>query len=102
MEKELVKVLKALADENRIRILKVISDKKICVCFIEKTLKMTQSNVSRHLTKLKDAGLIVCEKQGQFAYYSMNSSALKKFPFLPSLISSLGPSNARNGKKSPC
>ena len=58
MDKELVKILKALADENRIRILEVIREGKTCVCVIERELKMTQSNVSRHLAKLKNAGVI--------------------------------------------
>lgn len=90
MEKELVRILKALADENRIRILKVISGKGTCVCFIEKALKMTQSNVSRHLTKLRDAGLIEGEKKGQFAYYSLNRKTFKQYPFLEGLIGSIG------------
>jgi ArsR family transcriptional regulator, arsenate/arsenite/antimonite-responsive transcriptional repressor len=100
MEKELLKILKALADENRIRILGAVRDKKTCVCVIESALKMTQSNVSRHLTKLKDAGLITGEKKGQFAYYGINREILKKYAFLAELIREIKPSSAgpKNGK----
>jgi ArsR family transcriptional regulator, arsenate/arsenite/antimonite-responsive transcriptional repressor len=99
MENEMVGILKALADENRIRILGLIRNKKICVCVIEITLKMTQSNVSRHLTKLKNAGLITGEKKGQFAYYGLNREILKKHPFLTGLIGEIKSSpSGKNGK----
>ncbi|MGD9156009.1 MAG: metalloregulator ArsR/SmtB family transcription factor, partial [Bacillota bacterium] len=58
----LLKILKALGDENRLRILNLLRQKKLCVCELESVLNMTQSNVSRHLIKLKDAELIESEK----------------------------------------
>lgn len=101
-EKELVKILKALADGNRIRILGLIRKKKTCVCVIESTLKMTQSNVSRHLTKLKDAGLIVSEKKGQFAYYGLNREIAGKYPFLETLIGGIRPEGKGNAGPGSC
>lgn len=102
MEKELVKILKALADENRIRILEVIKEGKTCVCVIEKALGMTQSNVSRHLIKLRDAGVIQAEKKGQFAYYSINRDTLKKHPFLSGLIGTFPPARSSKSGKNLC
>jgi ArsR family transcriptional regulator len=78
---DLVKVLKALADENRLRILNLLYHKELCVCELENILGMTQSNVSRQLIKLKDAGLIESEKDGQFVVYRINREALAEHLF---------------------
>ncbi len=87
MAKELIKILKALADENRIRILCLLNQKDLCVCEIEEVLKMNQSNVSRHLIKLKEADLIVSEKQAQFVFHSLNDEMMSRYPFLKQLLS---------------
>jgi ArsR family transcriptional regulator, arsenate/arsenite/antimonite-responsive transcriptional repressor len=89
MEKELIKILKALADENRIRILNLLNTKKLCVCEIEKVLNMNQSNVSRHLNKLKNADLIDSVKQAQFVCYKINEEIITKFPFLKTFLTQL-------------
>jgi ArsR family transcriptional regulator len=67
---ELTEVMKALADTNRLRILNLLGDQTLCVCDLEDVLRLNQSNLSRHLAKLKQAGLISARKQGLFAYYS--------------------------------
>jgi len=70
---ELVEVLKALADPNRLRILNLLEDRTLCVCDLEEVLKLNQSNLSRHLAKLKQAGLVSARKQGLFIYYARKS-----------------------------
>jgi len=82
----LQKVLKAISDENRLRILHLINHKELCVCEIESISGMMQSNVSRHLIKLKEAELIESEKNGQFVFYHLNSEAVASFPFLKDLL----------------
>jgi ArsR family transcriptional regulator len=82
----LIKVMKALADENRLRILNLLTHKELCVCEMENILSMTQSNVSRHLIKLKDAELIESEKQGQFVFHKVNPEVLEQFPFVQNLL----------------
>ncbi|HEX2954855.1 MAG TPA: metalloregulator ArsR/SmtB family transcription factor [Bacillota bacterium] len=82
----LIKILKALADENRLRVLNILAKQDLCVCEMESVLGITQSNTSRHLIKLSDAGIIVSEKRGQFVFYSLSKSALEEFPFLNSLV----------------
>jgi len=67
---ELADVLKALADENRLRILNLLGDQTLCVCDLEEVLKLNQSNLSRHLAKLKQVGLVSSKKRGLFVYYS--------------------------------
>ena len=52
-----------VVDENRIRILNLMLNAELCVCEIETILEMTQSNASRHLAKLKSAGIITSSKE---------------------------------------
>lgn len=62
--------LKALADPNRLRILNLLGDRTLCVCDLEEVLGLNQSNLSRHLAKLKAAGLVTSKKSGLFIYYT--------------------------------
>ncbi len=66
---ELEKIFKALADINRLRILKLLQSDKRCVCELAFVLAITQPSVSRHLKKLKNADLIDCEKNGFWTDY---------------------------------
>jgi ArsR family transcriptional regulator len=65
-------IFKALSEESRLRILSILIRREMCVCEIEASLKMTQSNASRHLTVLKNSGILDCYKQGQWAYYKVS------------------------------
>lgn len=62
-------IFKALADENRLRILHILMNYSLCVCELETVLEMNQSNVSRHLAKLKSVGLIAASKDAQWIHY---------------------------------
>jgi len=83
---ELVDVLKALADETRLRILNVLRQESLCVCDLEVVLKLSQSNASRHLTKLRHCRLIGAEKQAQWVYYRINEQLLVEQPFVRALL----------------
>ncbi len=63
--KELTKAARALSDLNRLRILKLLEKRTMCVCELAAVVGITQPSVSRHLKKLKAAGL-VCDKQSGF------------------------------------
>ena len=67
--KELDKVLKAFTDINRLRIIKLLEKKKMCVCEIAFIIGIAQPSVSRHLRKLKSAGIINFEQEGLFTNY---------------------------------
>jgi len=69
--KELEKIFKALADINRLRILKMLQARKRCVCELAFVLGITQPSVSRHIKKLKNAGLIESEKNGFWTDYCL-------------------------------
>lgn len=72
--KEVEKVLKALADKNRLRILKLLEHRKMCVCELAFVLEIKQPSVSRHLTKLKSAGFISCEQDGFWTNYFLTQN----------------------------
>lgn len=83
---DIVQVFKALADETRIRILNLLRTGELCVCDIETVLGIQQSNASRHLNKLKLAGIIDSRKKSQWVYFRFNEATLLKFPFLAMII----------------
>ena len=83
---DIVYMLKALADENRIRILNLLRNDELCVCDIEAVLGIKQSNASRHLNRLKIAGIIVSEKKSPWVYYRLKDEIFVKFPFLSLII----------------
>ena len=63
---ELIQILKALSDETRLRILNILRDGPLCVCEIEAILEISQSNASRHLSKLTTANLVNYYKEAKF------------------------------------
>jgi ArsR family transcriptional regulator, arsenate/arsenite/antimonite-responsive transcriptional repressor len=83
---DIVYILKALADDNRIRILNLLRNNELCVCDIEAVLGIKQSNASRHLTRLKVAGIIDSDKKSQWVYYRLKDDTFVKFPFLSTII----------------
>jgi len=68
---DISETLKAIADPNRLRILNLLTEgRTLCVCDLEEVLDLNQSNLSRHLAKLRQAGLVSAKKKGQFMYYT--------------------------------
>lgn len=67
--KDLERCLKALAEKNRLRILKLLQHRKMCVCELAQVIGVSQPSISRHLNKLKSAGLIDSEQEGFWTNY---------------------------------
>jgi DNA-binding transcriptional ArsR family regulator len=67
--RKLMAVTKALADENRVRILMALGRKELCVCQIVELLGLAPSTVSKHVTILKQARLVDGRKQGRWIFY---------------------------------
>jgi ArsR family transcriptional regulator, arsenate/arsenite/antimonite-responsive transcriptional repressor len=78
---EIADTLKIIADPARLQILKELTHaktaKSVSVCDLARRLKISQPNVSHHLRVLKTAGLISCEKDQRFCYYSVNLSKIE-------------------------
>jgi len=69
--REFMDVVKALADENRVRALMALRDRELCVCQIIALLELAPSTVSKHMSILKQARLVESRKAGRWAYYRL-------------------------------
>lgn len=72
-------VLKAAADPNRARILKMLEKGEMCVCQIVAVIGLSQSTVSKHLAILRDAGLLDERKTGRWVYYALAKTAYNTY-----------------------
>ncbi len=72
MLEDKTKIFKALSDPNRLRIIKALQTKVLCVCEIRELLQLANSTVSQHLSILKEEGFIIEEKSGKWVNYSIN------------------------------
>lgn len=70
--RKLVKVFAALADETRIRILKVLWERDCCVCEVMQSLGISQSRASRNLSILENAGFVRSSREGLWVVYSID------------------------------
>ena len=70
------RLFRALADENRIRMLKLLMLREMCVCELKVALNLTQPTTSHHLGILENEGLIKKRKHGKWAYYSIANKKL--------------------------
>jgi len=75
MEK-LVKIFKALGDKSRLRIVKMLQHKSLCVCEITAILGLATPTVSKHLSILKEAEIIKDLKNGRWVDYSLNKNVI--------------------------
>jgi len=73
--RELLAVTKALADENRLRILAALDGRELCLCQIVELLGLATSTVSRHTSVLQQARLIESRKQGRWTYFRLDDEA---------------------------
>lgn len=65
-------ILKLLGDRTRLTIMALLNEKELCVCEIVDFLNTSQPNISQHMRKLKDGGLVKETKKGQWVYYSLS------------------------------
>jgi ArsR family transcriptional regulator len=64
-------LFRALADRTRLRLLNLIADKEICVCFFVEILGTSQPKISRHLAYLRRAGMVAARRQGRWMHYRL-------------------------------
>jgi ArsR family transcriptional regulator len=69
--REDLEVFKACADETRLRLLVLLSERELCVCELVEVLEMPQGKISRHLAVLRRAGLVSHRRYGTWIYYSL-------------------------------
>ncbi|HEU4342694.1 MAG TPA: metalloregulator ArsR/SmtB family transcription factor [Candidatus Binatia bacterium] len=66
---EIELLFRALADRTRLRLLNLISDDEVCVCFLVEALNLTQPKISRHLAYLRRAGIVGARREGKWMHY---------------------------------
>ena len=69
---ETLEIFKSLSDINRLRILKALQTKKLCVCEIRELLQLANSTVSQHLKILRENDFVLEEKDGRWVNYMLN------------------------------
>jgi len=74
-----VRVMKALSDEIRVRLLLLLKEDEACVCELMEVFGMSQSRISHHLILLRDAGFLRDEKRGKWNYYRADTRTLDTF-----------------------
>lgn len=75
---EEIKVFKALADENRLEILELLTDGEKCGCELLEALRIGQSTLSHHMHILCEAGLVDARKEGKWMHYSLSAQGSAK------------------------
>jgi ArsR family transcriptional regulator, arsenate/arsenite/antimonite-responsive transcriptional repressor len=85
--KNFIKVMKALSDPNRVKIIKLLEQKVMCVCEIQGAIGIAQSSVSKHLKILEEAGLVDYRKEGLWVNYYLSDG--KASPYAASLLENL-------------
>lgn len=72
-------VAKAIADPNRVRILKMLENGELCVCQITAVLDLAPATISKHLAALKTAGLLQQRRDGKWVYYRLAERQLNTY-----------------------
>jgi ArsR family transcriptional regulator len=85
--KEFIRVMKALSDPTRVKILKILEKRLMCVCEIQTAIGAAQSTASKHLKMLEDAGLVESQKDGLWVNYTLADG--RQSPYAATLIGSL-------------
>ena len=82
-----IKIMKALSDPNRLKIVKLLQHKTLCVCEIQNALGISQPNASNHLKILEDAGLVESHKDGLWVNYHL--ADVNNSPYVATILGNL-------------
>ncbi len=85
--KSFIKAMKALSDPNRIRIIKLLQQKMMCVCELQGALEISQPSVSKHLRILEESGFVEHLKEGLWVNYYLSDG--KSSPYVASILGNL-------------
>lgn len=77
--KEFIKVMKALSDPSRVKMVKMLQRRVMCVCEIQEALGIAQSTASKHLQILEDAGLVNYRKEGLWVNYDLADGSRNRY-----------------------
>ena len=81
------RVMKALSDPNRVKIVKLLQHRTMCVCELRGVLELAQPTVSKHLRVLEEAGLVTSSREGLWVNYNLSNGAAS--PYVAALLGNL-------------
>jgi len=76
--KKIASIFKALSDDTRLRVIKLLQERELCVCELMQVLEMSQPRISRHMSVLKNAGLVEDRREGKWIHYSLRKKSPEK------------------------
>lgn len=85
--KEFIRVMKALSEPTRVKILKILEKRSMCVCELQTAIGAAQSTTSKHLKILEDAGIVESNKDGLWVNYMLADG--RQSPYAASLLGNL-------------
>ena len=85
--KKFLKVMKALSDPNRVKIIKLLQQNTMCVCELRAALNISQPSVSKHLKILEEAGLVDYYKDGLWANYYLSDG--RQSPYVANIMGNI-------------
>ena len=85
--KPFIKVMKALSDPNRVKIIKMLQQRVMCVCELRAALNIAQPTVSKHLKLLEEAGLVESDKDGLWVNYQLTNG--NSSPYAATILGNL-------------
>ncbi len=97
--KDLLNIFKALSDETRLRILKLLEHGELCVCDLVAAIDTIQPKISFHLSTLREAGLIVDRKDGKWIQYRLNDSDIFRRYLIISILERIDDEVVQSDKK---
>lgn len=84
---EFIKVIRAFSDPNRVKLLKILQNRMMCVCELQVLVGIAQPTVSKHLKVLEDAGLVTSQKDGLWVNYQISDGG--KSPYAATILGNL-------------
>lgn len=97
------KIIKALSDPNRLKIIDILSCGERCACDILEHFDFTQPTLSHHMKVLMECGIVECRKEGLWCHYSLNSANSNKLIlFLMNLITDTDDCICKDKSKCEC
>ncbi len=85
--KDFIKVAKAISDPNRVKIMKMLQHKTMCVCEVKTALDIAQPTASKHLKILEEAGLVNYGKEDKWVNYYLSDG--RKSPYAANILGNL-------------
>ena len=101
-ESEIAVICKALGDENRVQIIKMLAEGELCACRILEAFNITQPTLSHHMKTLPDCNLVNSRKAGKWTYYSINCETFSAFKDAVSQFTCKSPASEISAGKCCC